>query len=351
VAKTLIKNDAKLLYTISEVAQQAGLSIETLRRMDRKGEFKPSATTPGGQRRYTSEDIGRLFDIRRERKRDVSRRCLTISFVNVKGGVGKSTLAITLAGALAQRGYRVLVIDADPQANATQGLGLDPERTTPTMARALLPEGDRDRLPLADVVQPLPNLHPRLFLAPSHIDLALVEGRLHGLQVQREIVLDEALDTVRADYDLIFVDSPPTISNLLINVMVASDGVIVPIDATYALSGVSALNQTRALCAKVNRHPVLLLGAVLNKQVMNTTMHNVVLAQTEMTFGAERVFKAMLPYRTEIEKATHRGEPVVFSSDPAAAPYVELADEIMKVATERLGARATADGQSVAAAD
>ena len=156
-------------------------------------------------------------------------------------------------------------------------------------------------------------------------------------------MLDEALDTVRADYDLIFVNSPPTISNLLINVMVASDGVIVPIDATYSLSGVAALNQTRALCAKVNRHPVLLLGAVLNKQVMSTTMHGVVLAQTEMTFGAERVFRTMLPYRTEIEKATHRGEPVVFSSDPAGAPYVELADEIMKAAAERLGSRTAAE--------
>ena len=154
MAKTLVKNNAGPLYTIGEVAQQGGLSIETLRRMDKKGEFKPSATTPGGQRRYTPEDVGRLFDIRRERKPGGQRRCLTISFVNVKGGVGKSTLAITLAGALAQRGYRVLVIDADPQANATQGLGLDPEKTTPTMARVLLPEGDRDRLPLADVVRP-----------------------------------------------------------------------------------------------------------------------------------------------------------------------------------------------------
>lgn len=345
MAKAPTPTEAKQLFTIGEVAQQAGLSIETLRRMDRKGEFKPSATTPGRQRRYTSEDVGRLFDIRRERKRDSGRRCLTISFVNVKGGVGKSTLTITLAGALAQRGYRVLVVDADPQANATQGLGLDPEKTTPTMARVLLPEGDRDRLPLSDVVRPLPDLHPRLFIAPAHIDLALVEGRLHTLPVQREIVLDEALDGVRADFDYIFVDSPPTISNILINVMVASDGIIVPVDATYSLSGVAALNQTRALCAKVNRHPVLLLGAVLNKQVMNTTMHSVVLAQTQMTFGPERVFKTILPFRTEIEKATHRGEPVIFSSDPAASPYSQLADEIVQVASSLLSQRpAAADG-------
>lgn len=315
------------LYTSQEVAAHVGLSVDTIRRMDKRQEFCPSHMTPGGQRRYTEDDLTRLLQMRRRQKTGGS-RCRAISFINVKGGVGKTTLCITLAGALAQKGYHVLVVDVDPQANATQGLGLDPYDVPRTMAHVMLPEGERDKIPIREIVQPLPDLHPHLFLAPGHLDLARVDQLLTLHRVQRELVLDEALRDVYEEYDFIFIDSPPTLSNLLSNAMCASDGIIIPIDAQYALRGVEMLDQERRICDKVSPHAVSLLGAVLNKQVTNTNLHTSVRRETDLLFDGN-VFETIIPYRTEVEKSPGY-RPVVFSGGAVAAPYHALATELLR---------------------
>lgn len=317
----------EILYTSQQTAERVGLSVDTIRRMDKRGEFLPSHTTPGGQRRYTEDDLTRFIEMRRRRESG-SGRCRSISFINVKGGVGKTTLCITLAGALAQKGYHVLVVDVDPQANATQGLGLDPYDVPRNMADVMLPEGDRDKIPISEIIQPLPNLHPHLFLAPGHLDLARVDQLLTLHRVQRELVLDEALRAIINDYDFIFIDSPPTLSNLLSNAMCASDGIIIPIDAQYALRGVEMLDQERRICDKVSPHAVTLLGAVLNKQVVTTNLHTSVRRETQMLFDGN-VFDTIIPYRTEVEKSPGY-RPVVFGATPAAIPFFDLAAELLR---------------------
>lgn len=333
MSRRAVSPSGEKLYTIGEVSEQLGLHVDALRRMDRRGEFKPSAMTPGGQRRYSPDDVVKLRDLQRLKGDD--RSCVTLSFVNIKGGVGKSTLTITIASALALKGFRVLVVDLDPQANATLGMGLHPIQLPATMAQVLAPEGQR--LPISDVIQQSDH-HPRLFIAPSHLDLATTEARMYSAQVRREVQLDKALDEVRAGYDYILVDSPPTISNLLMNVMTASDGVIVPVDASYSLSGVGALQEARIGCAEVGRHRVEMLGAVLNKQVQTAQMHGEVLRATREIFG-DRLFRSIIPLRQEVEKAGHQGIPVVFLGGQWGDPYLQLADEIRKVCMERFPAR------------
>lgn len=318
---------SEALYTSQEIAERVGVSVDTVRRMDKRGEFRPSHVTPGGQRRYTDDDLTRFLEMRRRRQTGAG-RCRAISFINVKGGVGKTTLCITLAGALAQKGYHVLVVDVDPQANATQGLGLDPYDVPRTMAQVMLPDGDREKIPLAEVIQPLPDLHPHLFLAPGHLDLARVDQLLTLHRVQRELVLDEALRAVTDEYDFVFIDSPPTLSNLLSNAMCASDGIIIPIDAQYALRGVEMLDQERRICDKVSPHAVTLLGAVLNKQVTSTNLHTSVRRETHLLFDGN-VFETVIPYRTEVEKSPGY-RPVVFSGGPVAEPYFALATELLR---------------------
>jgi chromosome partitioning protein len=315
-----------VLYTSQQMAEQVGLSADTIRRMDKRGEFKPSHATPGGQRRYTEEDVMRFLETRR--RATGGSRCRAISFINVKGGVGKTTLCITLAGALAQKGYHVLVVDVDPQANATQGLGLDPYDLPQTMAQVMLPDGERDKIAITDVIRPLPDLHPHLFLAPGHLDLARADQLLTLHRVQRELVLDEALRSTANEYDFIFIDSPPTLSNLLSNAMCASDGIIIPIDAQYALRGVEMLDQERRICDKVSPHAVTLLGAVLNKQMLATNLHTSVRRETQLLFDGN-VFETIIPYRTEIEKSPGY-RPVVFGASPVAGPYYDLATELLR---------------------
>jgi chromosome partitioning protein len=323
------------------MAEQVGLSADTIRRMDKRGEFKPSHATPGGQRRYTEDDVMRFLETRR--RAAGGGRCRAISFINVKGGVGKTTLCITLAGALAQKGYHILVVDVDPQANATQGLGLDPYDLPQTMARVMLPEGERDKIAITDVIRPLPDLHPHLFLAPGHLDLARADQLLTLHRVQRELVLDEALRGVVNEYDFIFIDSPPTLSNLLSNAMCASDGIIIPIDAQYALRGVEMLDQERRICDKVSPHAVTLLGAVLNKQMLATNLHTSVRRETQLLFDGN-VFETIIPYRTEIEKSPGY-RPVVFGASPVAGPYYDLAAELLR----RLSAAGDPAGSQTAA--
>ena len=339
---------AAVLYTSQQMAEQVGLSVDTIRRMDKRGEFKPSHATPGGQRRYTEDDVMRFLETRR--RATGGSRCRAISFINVKGGVGKTTLCITLAGALAQKGYHVLVVDVDPQANATQGLGLDPYDLPKTMAQVMLPEGERDKIAITDVIRPLPDLHPHLFLAPGHLDLARADQLLTLHRVQRELVLDEALRGVLGEYDFIFIDSPPTLSNLLSNAMCASDSIIIPIDAQYALRGVEMLDQERRICDKVSPHAVTLLGAVLNKQMLATNLHTSVRRETQLLFDGN-VFETIIPYRTEIEKSPGY-RPVVFGASPVAGPYYDLAAELLRrlsAASEPVSSRAAAEADGITA--
>jgi chromosome partitioning protein len=160
-----------------------------------------------------------------------------IAIANQKGGVGKTTTAINLAGALAELGHRVLAVDMDPQANLTVGLGINLGQVERSMAHVL----DETTTPLEAVILPSPTA--RVDVAPSTLELASTEVELFSA-IGREYTLREAIaaGAARNTYDYILVDSPPTLGLLTINSLVAADGVIIPVQTQYyALKGLTAL--------------------------------------------------------------------------------------------------------------
>jgi ATPases involved in chromosome partitioning len=318
-------------FTVTQAARVLGVSAETLRRMDRRGDASPSRRE-GNRRIYTPDDIHRLREMLSGRKR---KQTATIALVNQKGGVGKTTITLNLAGALATQGFRVLVVDFDPQANCSFGLGVlwnDIEASIADVIGYEVASGATRTLP--EVVRPV-EYHPNLFLAPSHLNLAAAEMTLHNA-LGREMKLDKALDAVRRDYDYVLIDSPPSLGLLSINAMVASDAVLIPIDGAFSLEGVRQLLNTRKGCAELSRHPIHVLGGVLNRQRLNTANAAAIREMATALFG-KRMFKTIIPERTAVDGSTAVRFPVVFSGMPEADPYHALADEVAALVGELVG--------------
>ena len=317
-------------FTVTQAAQVLGISPETLRRMDRRGDASPSRRE-GNRRIYTHEDINRLRDMLSGRKRKAP---VTIALVNQKGGVGKTTITINLAGALATQGYRVLIVDFDPQANCSFGLDVLWNDVEASIADVVGYEVAGPTRTLAEVVRPV-TYHPNLFLAPSHLNLAAAEMMLHNA-MGRELKLDKALDSVRNGYDFILIDSPPSLGLLSINAMVASDAVLIPIDGAFSLEGVRQLLNTRKGCAELSRHPIHVLGGVLNRQRLTTANASAILEMATSIFG-KRMFQTVIPERTAVDGSTAVRFPVVFSGLPEAEPYYALSEEVARNVAEIAG--------------
>ncbi|RYZ85618.1 MAG: MerR family transcriptional regulator [Proteobacteria bacterium] len=309
-------------FSISATAKMLGVSIQTLRRLDHSG--IPVSRSQGNHRRYTPEDVALL------RKRQSAKQgngCTTISLVNQKGGVGKTTISINLGGALAQLGYRVLVVDFDPQASATFGLGLTWTKLESSMADVIGYEITGPTKTLSDVIQSL-ELHPNLFLAPSHLNLAGCEASIQN-KIGREKRLDRAIQKVRDDYDFILIDAPPSLGLLSINAIMASDAIIIPIDGAFALEGVRQLFNTREECSVESEHSLHILGGLLNKQRSGTQNAEALAVITNETFEGQ-MFETVLPERTAVDSSTMLRQPIVFSNQRDAQPYIKLAEEVTK---------------------
>ncbi len=317
-------------FTVTQAAEVLGVAAETLRRMDRRGDASPSRRD-GKRRIYTHEDINRLREMLSGRKRKAT---TTIALVNQKGGVGKTTITINLAGALATQGYRVLIVDFDPQANCSFGLDVLWNDIEASIADVLGYEVAGPTRTLAGVIRSI-CYHPNLFLAPSHLNLAAAEMMLHNA-MGREMKLDKALDGVRNDYDFILIDSPPSLGLLSINAMVAADAVLIPIDGAFSLEGVRQLLNTRKGCAELSRHPIHVLGGVLNRQRLTTANATAILEMATTLFG-KRMFETIIPERTAVDGSTALRHPIVFSGVPEAEPYYNLAEEVVKHVAEISG--------------
>ncbi len=316
--------------TVTRAAQLLGVSAETLRRMDRRGDATPSKRV-GNRRIYTPEDVSRLRELLSGRKR---KACTTIALVNQKGGVGKTTITINLGGALALQGYRVLLVDFDPQANCSFGLDVLWSEIEDSIADVIGYEAAGPSRTMAQVVRPV-SYHPNLLLAPSHLNLAAAEMLLHSA-MGRELKLDKALDTVRADYDFILIDAPPSLGLLSINAMVAADSLLVPIDGAFALEGVRQLLTTRKGCAELSRHPIHVLGGVLNRQ-RSTTANALAIRDMAGAIFGRRMFQTIIPERTAVDGSTASRQPIVFSSRSEAGGYFELAEEVTRSVAELVG--------------
>jgi chromosome partitioning protein len=245
-----------------------------------------------------------------------------IAIANQKGGVGKTTTTVNLGASLAENDRRVLVIDLDPQGNATTGLGINSRALDSSIYDVLLND-----LPLEDCVEPTSVLN--LFLAPASLDLAGAEIELVSV-MSREGRLRRAIDEVKGDYDYVLIDCPPSLGLLTVNALAAATEVMVPIQCEYyALEGLGQLMRNIDLVQR-NLNPLLELSLiVLVMYDGRTRLGEQVASEVREHFG-ERVCRNVIPRNIRLSEAPSFGQPITTydSSSSGAVAYRELAREV-----------------------
>ncbi len=242
---------------------------------------------------------------------------------NQKGGVGKTTTTVSLAAALAERGKRVLVVDLDPQGNATMGLGVNGRQFERSVYDVLLND-----VPMADVVEPVGL--PNLFVAPATLDLAGVEQELTSV-ISRELRLKRALASVDGDFDFIFVDCPPSLGLITINAFAAATDIMVPVQTEYyALEGLTQLQKIVDLVQK-NLNPTLRITKVVLTMYDARNTLSVDVAREVKKHFPDELCKTVIPRTVRLAEAPSYGQPITEydRTGKGAKAYKALAEEIL----------------------
>jgi chromosome partitioning protein len=273
-----------------------------------------------------SEDADQLLNGSKPAARDLPR---VIAIANQKGGVGKTTTTVNLGAALAEQGYRVLVVDLDPQGNATTGLGVEARNFEFSMYDVIM----RDQ-PLEDCIEP--TSVKNLFVAPATIDLAGVEIELVPA-FSRELKLKRAVDSVVEDFDFILIDCPPSLGLITVNGLAAAYEVLVPIQCEYyALEGLTQLLRNVHLVS-TNLNESLEVTTIVLTMFDARTRLSVDVANEVREHFSERVCRVMIPRTVRLSEAPSFGQPITVF-DPAsrgAVAYRELAKEVSNGAPQR----------------
>jgi chromosome partitioning protein len=246
-----------------------------------------------------------------------------IAVFNQKGGVGKTTTNINLAAALSTKGYRVLIIDIDPQGNATSGMGLDKNSLKKSIYDCLIEDEDANDVILATSFQ-------NVWVLPANADLAGAEIELANID-HREFRLKKVIDTLKGDYDFMLIDCPPSLGLLTINALTLAQTVLIPIQCEYyALEGVGQLINTITLVKRGLNKALDVEGVILTMFDSRTNLSNQVVDEV-VSYFKEKVYQTTIPRNVRLAEAPSYGQSIFeyAENSKGAKAYLDLAEEFL----------------------